>query len=189
MASSVSGKVAFVTGGASGIGAALSDQAGRRGRGGLDRRSPDRQGTAAGASASAAAAQRRMRSSSMYATTRRSSARSPRRCRKPGGSTTCSTMPGIGVSGEIDLVHARRLERRLRREPARRGARHPGGLSDHDPSALRPHREHSVDGRADDQCQPGELHRHQTCRRRDLEDVAGRRPSGTACGSRRCVPA
>lgn len=159
MASSVSGKVAFVTGGASGIGAALAT---KLVDGGAEVWIADRQMGPAQDLAQrlnrggtkAHAIELDVRS---YPSFERAVAEA---VGQSGRIDYLFNNAGILVEGEVDSYTLDDWNDVFRREPARCGARHPGGLSDHDRAALRPYREHSLDCRSRRRRSAGQLLRH-----------------------------
>src|SRR6478609_6350278 len=162
MASNVSGKIAFVTGGASGIGAALST---KLVDGGAEVWIADRQ------VGSAQELAQRLNSGAGKAHAIELDVRSYPSFEQAVGEAVQQSgridylfnNAGIGVGGEIDSYTLDDWNDVF--DVNLRGARHPSGVSDHDPAALRPHREHGVHGRSRRRCGGNKLHRLQTRRR------------------------
>ncbi len=173
MASSVSGKIAFVTGGASGIGAALTT---KLVDGGAEVWIADRQiGPAQelaqrlnSGGAKAHAIELDVRD---YPSFERAVAEA---VQQSGRIDYLFNNAGIGVAGEVDSYTLDDWNDVF--DVNLRGVVH--GIQAVYPIMIRQHSGHIVNTASMaglvTGCGPGELHRHQTRRRRDLEDVAGR---------------
>ncbi len=171
MAESFSGKIAFVTGGASGIGATLTTSWTPAG---TEVWIADRQIGAAQAfaqllnsgGAKAHAIELDVRDFESF---ERAVAEAVKQSARID-----YLFNNAGSRSPVRSTRTRCSRNDVRRKPTRRGPRHPSCLPDHDSAALRPHREYGLHGRSRHQLGPGELQRHQARRGRDLEDVAGR---------------
>ena len=170
------GKVAIVTGAASGIGAGPGRRAGRPGGDG----GPGRHRRPAGVVGRALGSGRRDRARAVGRRRHRRRTRSPRWSVAPrpstAGSTTCSTTPASAPAGRWSSspsrLWARAIDVDLNSVINGVAAAYPIMVA----PGHRPHREHRVAGR------PGAVPVPHAVRRRQ---VGGGRPQRSACGSRR----